>query len=189
MRRVDHRLFTTLFMAMFLISGILIDGQLGIVAAQSQQSPGESSKMSSPPALPADTNQPPAATDTPQANKTGERRTTYTTTKTPYEFYLAALTIVLGVSAMLVVAFLFRNHIHDKTDEFVKLFAFVVVVFSAIFLIIAGYTDSQVAPAYSLLGTIIGYIFGRESSTKPTAGAPNNPQTTTGAQPQQAPGA
>lgn len=188
MWRVDHRLFTTLFMAMFVISGILIDGQLGIVAAQSQQSPGESSKMPSPPALPADTNQPPAASDTPQT-KTGERRTTYTTTKTPYEFYLAALTIVLGVSAMLVVAFLFRNHIHDKTDEFVKLFAFVVVVFSAIFLIIAGYTDSQVAPAYSLLGTIIGYIFGRESSAKPTTGAPNNPQTTTGAQPQQALGA
>jgi hypothetical protein len=76
------------------------------------------------------------------------------------------LTIALGVAAMIIVYLLFRSHIAEKSDEFIKLFAFVIVAFSAIFLIVVGYTDSQVAPAYSLLGTIIGYVFGREASAR-----------------------
>lgn len=88
----------------------------------------------------------------------------YLTTKTQYEFWLALMTVVIGLSAMALVCFcfLFSNHLAPKTDDFVKLFAFVVVVFSAMFLIAVGYNDSQTAPVYSLLGTIIGYIFGRE---------------------------
>jgi hypothetical protein len=130
--------------------------------------------------LPTGANQPPRQTN--NASKAGERPTdrepVYTTTKTPYEFYLAALTIFLGVSALVLVSLLFWRHIREKSDEFVKLFAFIIVVFSAIFLIVVGYADSQVAPVYSLLGTIIGYVFGREVG-RPAATATTPPTTTT----------
>lgn len=175
MWRLGCLLVTAVLLGSFFSSAVLIDGKLSLVAAQPKQEPQANTKPSGLPALPADANQAPVASDTTQTNNVGERR--YATTKTPYEFYLAMLTIVLGVAAMLVVGFLFRNHIHDKTDEFVKLFAFVIVVFSAIYLIIAGYTDSQVAPAYSLLGTIIGYIFGREGASKTSSTAPGSSTT------------
>lgn len=71
---------------------------------------------------------------------------------------------------MFFVCYLFYGHIADKTDDFVKLFAFVVVVFSAVFLITVGYSDTQTAPVYSLLGTIIGYIFGRDITMRHAAG-------------------
>lgn len=116
--------------------------------------------------IPADANQPPPAGDASQHLRSQRVGSGYLTSKTPYEFYLAGLTILLGVAALVLVSWLFRKHIQDKTDEFVKLFAFVIVSFAAIFLIVAGYADSQVAPAYSLLGTIIGYVFGRDSAAR-----------------------
>jgi uncharacterized membrane protein len=119
--------------------------------------------------IPADANQPPPVADTSAPSRSQRVGSGYLTSKTPYEFYLAGLTIFLGVSALVLVSWLFRKHLQEKTDEFVKLFAFVIVSFAAIFLIVAGYADSQVAPAYSLLGTIIGYVFGRDSAVRRTS--------------------
>jgi hypothetical protein len=129
--------------------------------------------------IPANFNQAPAAASTAPGNA-GQQPTTesqpgtivingvryYLTTKTQYEFWLAWMTVGIGIIAMTLVCVLFRKHIVEKTEDFVKLFAFVVVVFSAIFLIAVGYNDSQTAPVYSLLGTIIGYIFGREFTAR-----------------------
>jgi hypothetical protein len=59
------------------------------------------------------------------------------------------------------------------TPEFYRAFLILVVVFASLFLIVAGYTDTQTAPVFSLLGTIVGYIFGR-SATATTGGAADN---------------
>src|SRR5436190_1250589 len=111
---------------------------LGLAAAQQQ--PGHvpttaaaPSAQSSQVNVPADANQPPNSST--QQSSSTTRTPVYLTTKTPYEFYLAGLTIFLGVAAMVLVVCLFWNHVQTKTDEFVKLFAFVIVAFSAIFLI------------------------------------------------------
>jgi len=34
------------------------------------------------------------------------------------------------------------------------------VVMSAVFLVVAGYDDQQIAPAMGLLGTVVGYVLG-----------------------------
>jgi hypothetical protein len=166
---IINRLTCVLFVAAILLAA-------SFLAPRAQPSAGTSTPGSSPPSgisLPADVNKAPV--DTSPAQQQVGRPTTYTTTKTPYEFYLCGLTIFLGVSALILVSILFRRHIGDKTEEFVKVFAFVIVAFSALFLIVAGYADSQVAPAYSLLGTIIGYVFGRNGSRQPGGGAAQEP--------------
>jgi hypothetical protein len=38
------------------------------------------------------------------------------------------------------------------------------IISSSIFLIVAGYTSQQIAPAMGLLGTLAGYLLGKESS-------------------------
>ncbi len=132
---------------------------------------------------PANANPPPGATSTtaaqspanppPAAQDRADPRTTtgYVTYKTPYEFWLTGLTIAmlaaLGV-LLAVVAYLRR-----LTHEFYKAFLILTVVFAALFLIVAGYSDQQTAPVYSLLGTIAGYIFGRTTSP---GGDPENPE-------------
>jgi hypothetical protein len=40
-------------------------------------------------------------------------------------------------------------------------------IMSTIFLVVAGYNDRQVAPAMSLLGTVVGYVLG--AARNPTA--------------------
>lgn len=155
------RAISATFLAVMLLVGLCL-------APNAQPNSGSSGPDSHTPSgisLPSTANQPPPET-APTQQQSG-RPTTYRTTKTPYEFYLSGLTILLGVSAMILVSILFWRHIGDKTEDFVKVFAFVIVAFSALFLIVAGYADSQVAPAYSLLGTIIGYVFGRNGSRQP----------------------
>lgn len=89
----------------------------------------------------------------------------YLTFKTPYEFWLTGLAIALVVvmAAMLCL----MAALGALTPEFYKAFLILVVVFAALFLIVAGYTDQQTAPVFSLLGTIAGYIFGRSSNSDP----------------------
>jgi hypothetical protein len=52
--------------------------------------------------------------------------------------------------------------------DFTKTFVLVIIIFAALFLITAGYSDQQAAPVYGILGTILGYLFGR--TDRPAAG-------------------
>ena len=83
----------------------------------------------------------------------------YLTYKTPFEFHLTLITAGLGIFMMLALMVMaWRTGI---SDGFVKTFMVVTIVFGALFLVVAGYSDEQTAPVFGLLGTIVGYIFGR----------------------------
>lgn len=78
--------------------------------------------------------------------------------KTPWEFYLAGFTILLGIGFMALYCFAHRG---TKLDHaFSRNFIILTVIFSALFLIVAGYSERQTAPVFGLLGTIVGYLFG-----------------------------
>jgi hypothetical protein len=49
-------------------------------------------------------------------------------------------------------------------DVFLKLFVLVIVVTAGLFVVVAGYTENQIAPMMGLLGTLVGYLLGREAS-------------------------
>ncbi|MEJ2435965.1 MAG: hypothetical protein P8Y53_23545 [Pseudolabrys sp.] len=173
MRKIAIKLLLTL------LAVSLLNGGLSL-AQPANAPPGDTSNAT----VPSGFNEPPSGTE---AGKGGEGQPKkhelqragtvtidgvnyYLTTKTPYEYDLALITVGIGIATMVMVVASFYGHIAEKTDDFVKLFAFVVVVFSAVFLITVGYSDTQTAPVYSLLGTIIGYIFGRDVTMRQHAG-------------------
>ncbi len=150
-----------LFALTFGLLLVLFTSQLPRLA-YSQQAPGLANPA--PSASPSDqriSNPPPPVE---QKGTTDQRiPTAYLTFKTPYEFWLTALTIVVLIvmGGMLCL----MAYTETLTPEFFKAFLILIVVFAALFLIVAGYTDQQTAPVFSLLGTIAGYIFGRLTST------------------------
>ncbi|QND60145.1 hypothetical protein [Mesorhizobium huakuii] len=98
--------------------------------------------------------QPPKVIETFKSNGT-----TYYSTKHPWEIYLTACTVVLLICMTLILtAIAWRT---GFTPDFQKSFVILTVIFASLFLIVAGYSDQQTAPVFSLLGAIIGYVFGR----------------------------
>jgi hypothetical protein len=130
--------------------------------------PAAESPANAPPPGSSDTaerrgNAPPPATPAASAG-TSEGPRIYWTYKTPYEYYLAGITVALGVlMAALVCMLSFKRELNG---EIIRTFLLVVIVFSALFLIVAGYSEKQTAPVFGLLGTILGYMFGRTTNVE-----------------------
>lgn len=66
---------------------------------------------------------------------------------------------------LLLVAFLtyLIKHGYDL-ENLSKLFGTILIIVAAVFLIVAGYTETQIVPVIGLLGTIAGYMLGKEHS-------------------------
>lgn len=76
---------------------------------------------------------------------------------------ISAAVLVFGLLVLVMMTFtLRRGGIHP--DAVLKLFGTTIVVIGALFLIVAGYTDAQMGPVMGLLGTISGYLLGKNSS-------------------------
>jgi hypothetical protein len=75
---------------------------------------------------------------------------------------MSASVLVFGVIVIGIIAYLIR--IGSNTEELLKVFGTSLIIIYAIFLVVAGYSDEQMAPVIGLLGTIAGYILGRSSS-------------------------
>ncbi|WP_146134545.1 hypothetical protein [Aphanothece minutissima] len=46
-------------------------------------------------------------------------------------------------------------------EQAIRLFTVVLIINSAVFFIVAGYSSQQIAPAFGLLGTMAGYVLGK----------------------------
>lgn len=109
---------------------------------------------------------------TPEREKTvqTDNSTTATNTDKPvqellpmssWEFYLSL--IVLGFGAMVLgleVFLVLKRKI--KEDNLVKFIIVTLIITATLFLITAGYDNNQIAPAMGLLGTIAGYLLGKQ---------------------------
>src|SRR5262245_3938598 len=72
-----------------------------------------------------------------------------------FVLYLTAATVILGIGFIGLYCYIRRGTIDDN---FSRHFIILTVIFSSLFLIVAGYTERQTAPVFALLGTIIGYL-------------------------------
>lgn len=72
----------------------------------------------------------------------------------------------LGIGLFAVVAFglvallIWKG---NDAEHVLRTFGILVIVFSAVFLVVTGYSESQITPVIGLLGTIAGYLLGRRT--------------------------
>ena len=59
-------------------------------------------------------------------------------------------------------------------EQILRTFGILVIIFAAVFLVIAGYSDTQITPVIGLLGTIAGYLLGRKTDQPPARGDRKN---------------
>ncbi len=78
---------------------------------------------------------------------------------------ISSAVLIFGSIIMLLATYLL--HKGKNADEVLKLFGTIIIIISAVFLVVAGYTDTQIAPVIGLLGTIAGYLLGRRSAEVP----------------------
>jgi hypothetical protein len=86
---------------------------------------------------------------------------------------ISSAVLIFGSVIMLLATCLL--YIGKNADDVLKLFGTIIIVISAVFLVVAGYTDTQIAPVIGLLGTIAGYLLGRESVENKVENKKNEP--------------
>ena len=82
-----------------------------------------------------------------------------------YEFVLSISVLSFGLIIILLEMFLIRSR-KISPDDTIKFITITLIITSTLFLITAGYSNDQIAPAVGLLGTIAGYLLGRIQNTK-----------------------
>jgi hypothetical protein len=73
---------------------------------------------------------------------------------------------VLGFAALILILVIVVDHIRTQApwqNSTYRLFGLTIIVFAGIFLIVTGYSETQIAPVVGLLGTALGYVLGKES--------------------------
>ena len=91
--------------------------------------------------------------------------------KTPYEFWLTCVILAAGlIFAYLAISFLRQIH-REELEHATRAMTILFVIIATMVLITAGYNNEQIAPAFGLFGTIVGYILGRgeKGAEKPNA--------------------
>jgi membrane associated rhomboid family serine protease len=101
------------------------------------------------------------------AQDTGPARR-YVSFRTPYEFWLTCAIVLWGLIVLCAFTYV-SNRIEDRRLEDTSRGTIVIsVVIAALILATAGYNNEQIAAAYALFGSIVGYVFGRGRVTRRT---------------------
>ncbi|MBC3873490.1 hypothetical protein H8K55_07825 [Undibacterium sp. LX15W] len=78
---------------------------------------------------------------------------------------ISAVVLVFGALVLAMASFLILKG--RKAESVLRVFGTIMIIISAVFLVVAGYSSNQIAPVMGLLGTIAGYLLGKESSDTP----------------------
>lgn len=95
--------------------------------------------------------------------------------RTSYEFWLTCLICFVGIIIIVLLIYSITRYTEAKPEDISRPVIVVTVIVSALILVTAGYSNEQIAPAFGLFGTIVGYILGRLSSS----GSPPRSSTST----------
>ncbi len=78
--------------------------------------------------------------------------------------FLSISILIFSLLVFGMMAYLIK--IGKEPDLILKTFGSVLIVVSAVFLIVAGYSEQQISPVIGLLGTVAGYILGRSTKNE-----------------------
>ena len=74
---------------------------------------------------------------------------------------MCAVLLIFGLTVMGLTTYLLKNGYHAQS--ILRVFGTLLVIIMATFLVVAGYTNEQLGAPLGLLGTIAGYLLGRQS--------------------------
>ena len=97
------------------------------------------------------------------------------TSKTPYEFWLSCLICLFGLAVIYALLFGMRRSHNARPEDIARPIIIVTVITGTLMLITCGYNNEQIAPAFGLFGTIVGYMLGRFAQPQPSPEAPPQP--------------
>jgi hypothetical protein len=120
-------------------------------------------------AMAEDVPAPPIKTNPAPQQIAGQSLTDFFSAKTPYEFWLTCIILVAGLLFSALAVFFLRRVQPQLLDSAMRAMTILFVIIATMVLITAGYNNEQIAPAFGLFGTIVGYILGRgdKASQKP----------------------
>lgn len=82
-------------------------------------------------------------------------------------FFLSTFTLIFGLTVLLIVAFLIYRRVENTdSDSLLRVFLTPLIIISAVYLVVVGYSEKQISPVIGLLGTIAGYLLGQQKSSK-----------------------
>ena len=70
--------------------------------------------------------------------------------------------LVFGIAVILIMAYLISKN--TRASYVLRAFGVPLIIVAAIFLVVTGYSQEQIAPVIGLLGTIAGYLLGSKTS-------------------------
>jgi hypothetical protein len=86
---------------------------------------------------------------------------------TSFEFILSMSVLIFGLIIVIIEAILIKTA-QISPENVVKFILITLILTATLFLITAGYDNNQIAPATGLLGTIAGYLLGKNNSKNKT---------------------
>lgn len=105
---------------------------------------------------------PPAATVTDGVNLPPVN-TDLVPTKSSQEVWLSLGVLVFGMIVVLAQAWIINSR-KEPLSQSLKYLSVSLIIVGSLFLVTAGYGNSQIAPIIGLLGTVAGYLLGRTQS-------------------------
>lgn len=84
---------------------------------------------------------------------------------------MSSVVLIFGVVVIAICAALMRSS-RPSPEAILRVFGTVLIITGALFLVVAGYTDKQMAPVMGLLGTLAGYLLGKGGSDEPPSAGP-----------------
>jgi uncharacterized membrane protein len=78
---------------------------------------------------------------------------------------MSSAVLIYTLIVLFLATFLIR--IGRATTSVLRVYGTIMIISSSLFLIVAGFSSQQIAPAMGLLGTLAGYLLGKDSSNTP----------------------
>lgn len=80
---------------------------------------------------------------------------------------MSSVVLLFGLLVIFLATYLIR--VGKNTEAVLRIFGTILIIMVSVFLVVAGYTDTQIAPVMGLLGTIVGYLLGKETRENATS--------------------
>ena len=74
---------------------------------------------------------------------------------------ISASILIFGLIVFCLATYLVK--IGKNIDTILRFFGTTLIIVMAVFLVVAGYSDKQIGPVMGLLGTIAGYLLGKDT--------------------------